>query len=198
MNGMQSLTILFDRTPSGAIFITDVELLETPMADVITATADVSKPDYVTMLESAYGAPSQVAFGSAVFYMPAPPATDLEQAALAHYRYFVGDLWERYGEAAWLGPWRQLYSRSPGAAHDIVGELRTLPDHTTALSAGVLLDEAENAAQAQAALVTAFDDPAVTELAVYQLGDGEAMNGLLVAGRRQASQGATFLVFLID
>lgn len=168
------------------------------MANPTTDKADAVKPDYVTALESAYGAPSQAAFGSAVFYEPGQTAMDLEQAALAHYRYFVGALWERYGEAAWLGPWRQLYRRPPSAAHDIVGELRALPDHTIALSAGVLLDEAENAAQAQAALVTAFDDPAVTELAVYQLGDGGAMNGMLVAGQRQATPEAIFLVFLID
>lgn len=168
------------------------------MTDVVTATADVTKPDYVIALELAYGAPSQAGFGSAVFYAPAQTTPELEQAALARYRYFVGDLWTQYGEAAWLGPWRQLYRRPPGALPDIVGELRALPDHTAALSAGVLLDEAENAAQAQAALVTAFDDPAVTELAVYQLGDGGAMNGLLVAGRRQATQEAIFLVFLID
>lgn len=195
---VQTLAFRFDRTPSGAIFVTDLELLKTPMTDMITAPAAITKPDYVIALEQAYGAPSQAAFGSAVFYAPGEAATDLEQAALAHYRYFVGDLWERYGEAAWLGPWRQLYRRPPGAAHAIVSELRALPDHTAALSAGVLLDEAENAAQARAALVTAFDEPAVTELAVYQLGDGGAMNGLLVAGRRQAPPETIFLIFLID
>ena len=168
------------------------------MTDLTTAAPDFAKPDYVTALERAYGAPSQAGFGSAVFYESGQSAPDLEQAALAHYRYFVGDLWERYGEAAWLGPWRQLYSRPPGATHAIVGELRALTDRTARQSAGVLLDEAENAAGAQAALVAAFDDPAVTELAIYQLGDGGAMSGILVAGRRQAPPAALFLVFLID
>lgn len=168
------------------------------MTDLTTAAPDFAKPDYVTALERAYGAPSQAAFGSVAFYEPGQTATDLEQAALARYRYFVGDLWEQYGAAAWLGPWRQLYSRPPGAAHDVVGELRALPDRSARQSAGVLLDEVENAASAQAALATAFDDPAVTELAIYQLGDGGAMNGILVAGRRQAPPEAIFLVFLID
>jgi len=168
------------------------------MTDVNEISADQARPDYVTALEQAYGAPSQAAFGSAVFYEPLPATAALEQAALAKYRFFVGPLWERYGEAAWLGPWRQLYRRSPGAAHAIVGELRALPDHTAMLVAGLLLDEVEEAAQAQAALVSAFDDPAVTELAIYQLGDGGAMNGILVAGRRQATHAAIFLIFLID
>ena len=38
----------------------------------------------------------------------------------------------------------------------------------------------------------------MTELRVFNLGDGEAMSGLLVAGRRGATGEATFLVFLMD
>ena len=52
--------------------------------------------------------------------------------------------------------------------------------------------------KARAALAAAFDDPAVTELHVFNLGDGGAMSGLLVAGRRQGTGEATFLVFLMD
>ena len=51
---------------------------------------------------------------------------------------------------------------------------------------------------ARAALSAAFDDPKVSELRVFNLGDGEAMSGLLVAGRRGASGESTFLVFLMD
>jgi hypothetical protein len=42
------------------------------------------------------------------------------------------------------------------------------------------------------------DDPAVTELRVFNLGDGGAMSGILVAGRRAGTADATFLVFLLD
>ena len=35
----------------------------------------------------------------------------------------------------------------------------------------------------------AFDDPSVTELLVYNLGDGGAMSGILVAGRRSNQPG---------
>ena len=52
-------------------------------------------PVYVTALEAAYGAPSQAGFGSAVFYEPTEAGDDLAQAALAKYKYFIGDLWER-------------------------------------------------------------------------------------------------------
>ena len=47
------------------------------------------------------------------------------------------------------------------------------------------------------ALAKAYDDPAVTKLRVFALGDGEAMSGLLVAGKRKSGE-ATFLVFLAD
>lgn len=50
----------------------------------------------------------------------------------------------------------------------------------------------------RSALSAAYDDPAVTELCVFNLGDGEAMSGLLIAGRRGASGESTYLVFLLD
>jgi hypothetical protein len=78
------------------------------------------KPVYVTDLEAAYGAASQAGFGSAVFYEPMADDADLAQRALDKYKYFVGDLWERYGEEAWMGPWREVYVRLPDATHDIV------------------------------------------------------------------------------
>ena len=59
-------------------------------------------------------------------------------------------------------------------------------------------DVVENAEAARQALPAAYDDLAVTELRVYNLGDGEAMSGLLVAGRRADTEDATFLMFLLD
>ena len=157
----------------------------------------MTQPDYVTALQAAYGAPSQAAFGSAVFYEQAI-ADDLEQAALAKYRYFVGKLWEQYGEAAWLDPWKQVYARQPDAKADIVAELRGIANHTTQLSVPMILDAVQDMEQARAALSTAFDDPVVTEVLVFNTGDSGAMSGLLIAGCRGATGEATFLVFLLD
>ena len=56
----------------------------------------------MTALEAAYGAPSQAGFGSAVFFDQLKPTDTLADAALAKYKFFVGDLWERYGEDAWI------------------------------------------------------------------------------------------------
>lgn len=175
-----------------------MELLKTNMTNPTVATADSAKPAYVAALELAYGAPSQAGFGSAVFYERLPITAALEEMALAKYQFFVGDLWERYGADAWLGLWRRLYTRSDGAPRNIVVELHALKDRGAAQVAALLIDDVEDAESARAALVAAFDDPAVTELAVYNLGDGGAMNGLLVAGWRQAPHEAIFLVFLID
>ena len=151
-----------------------------------------SKSDTVAQLETAYGAPSQAGFGSAVFDETLDPGADLAAAAQEKYKYFVGELWERWGEDAWLGPWREVYSRPAGAAPDIVAELNAIDDGDAALSAPMIVDNDP------AALAAVFDDPALTELRVFNLGDGGAMSGLLIAGRRAATHDATFLVFLLD
>ena len=156
-----------------------------------------SKPSYVANLEAAYGAPSQAGFGSAVFYEPLAAGDDLAEAALAKYKYFVGNLWERYGEDAWIGPWKEVYVRQAGTSPDIVAELRGIADADARASVPMILEVVENVEAAQKALSAAHDDPAVTELRIYNLGDGGAMSGLLVAARRDTGE-ATFLVFLMD
>jgi hypothetical protein len=162
------------------------------------ASGPAAKPEAVTELEAVYGPPSQAGFGSAVFYAQLEPDADLAAAALDKYRFFVGELWERYGEEAWLGPWRQVYARQPGVNSDIVGELRSITDFDASLSVSMILDNVEDPERAQAALTAVFDEPAIAELQVFNLGDGEAMSGILVAGRAPETGAATFLVFLLD
>lgn len=171
--------------------------LDATIAEIEAVSTRMAKPEAVSALETAYGAPSQAGFGSAVFYEPLPESADLAQAALAKYRFFVGDAWERFGEDAWMGPWQQVYARPQGAALDIVTALRGIEDRDAASSAALILDDVDNAEGARAALAAVFDDPAVTEVAAYRLGDGAAMSGLLVAGRLQ-DQNAVYLVFLLD
>jgi len=152
----------------------------------------------VADLEAAYGASSQAGFGSAVFYEPIQAGDDLAKAALAKYKYFTGELWERWGEDAWMGPWKEVYTRPTGAKADIVTELRGIADPDAQNSVPMILDVVQDADKARAALAAAYDDPEVTELRVFNLGDGGAMSGILVAGRRGAIGEATFLVFLMD
>lgn len=156
------------------------------------------RPAFVDALERVYGPPSQAGFGSAVFWDPASDDEPLADLARARYRHFVGELWERWGEAAWTGPWRQLYERPAESAESVVAELRGLTDRDAASSARMLLEPSSGAAAAQKALAGAFDDPAVRELRIFNLGDGEAVSGLLLAARLGRPRGALFLAFLYD
>ena len=173
------------------------ELQFTPQEENMTNTNQI-KPNAVTELEAAYGAPSQAGFGSAVFFEQLQPTDDLEMAALAKYKYFVGELWERYGEDAWMGPWKEVYARQSGGQADIVAELRSIQDSEAAISVPMILDNIEGADKARIALSSAYDDPEITDLLVFSLGDGGAMSGLLIAGRDIETGEAIFLVFLLD
>ena len=98
----------------------------------------------------------------------------------------------------WLSAWQQIYARPQGAERAVVSELRAIKDRSSAQSVELLLDEAADPPTAHQALAAAFDDPAVTELVVYKIGDGAAMAGLLVAARRAAGGQTLVLVFLLD
>ena len=163
-----------------------------------TMNTNQTKPKAVTELEAAYGAPSQAGFGSAVFYEQTKSTDDLEKMALEKYKYFVGELWERWGEDAWMGPWKEVYARKGDAQHDLVAELRGIQDLDAAISVPMILDNIEGAERARAALSSTYDDPRMTDLRVYNLGDGGAMSGLLIAGRLEDTGEAIFLVFLLD
>ena len=177
---------------------TDPETARSEMTAVTQMKSDAAKPEYVTDLETAYGAPSQAGFGSAVFYEPLKASETLDEAALAKYKYFVGDLWERYGEDAWMGPWKMVYTRPADGKRDIVAELRGITDREARMAVENILDNVEDPEKARAALSAAFDAPATTELMVYNTGDGAAMSGVLVAGAAGEAGEATFLVFLLD
>jgi len=157
-----------------------------------------AEPAYATQLAAVYGEASQAGFGSAVFFERLKATDDLADAALAKYRHFVGKLWAQYGEAKWMGPWKQVYARKAGITPDIVSELRGIGDPQASASVPMVLDSIENADAARAALAAAYDDADITELTVHNLGDGEAMSGIVVSGRRTTSGEATFLVFLMD
>ncbi len=190
--GLKRLLFAPEGITSSADWIKEVN-----MNTVQHPESTVNKPDYVMQLEAGYGAPSQSGFGSAVFFEQLKGANDLEQAALQKYQHFVGDTWARFGEDAWMGAWKLVYARPAGAERDIVAELQGITDKDASLSVPMILTGIENAEDARKALSSAYDDAAVVELAVYNLGDGEVMYGLLVAGRRSNGE-TTFLCFLYD
>lgn len=155
------------------------------------------RPDYVTSLEAAYGAPSQDGFGSAVFFAPGPQDRDLEAIARIYYQRFVGKKWQEWGAETWLAVWRETYRRPGQAKHEVEAELRGITDTKTRLQTGMILDVVENPGAARSALAEAYDAPDVVDLRAYLIGDGEAMSGLLLAGQRQ-NDDVTILTFLLD
>lgn len=178
------------RVPGRLLFVPS-EPVEATMQGESTGQNHAT-PGAVADLEAAYGAPSQAAFGSAVFSEKLPADADLEQAALATYEYFVGDLWNRYGEDAWMGPWKEVYVRPAGGQHRIVNELASIEDRDALLSTPMILGVDPDA------LSAVFDVDDMKEVRVYNLGDGGAMSGLLVAGRSADTGKTVFLVFLLD
>ena len=155
------------------------------------------KPSYIMDLEAIYGSPSQKAFGTAVFFESIKTG-DLKQRALDKYRYFVGELWDKYGEDAWLGAWKEVYARTQGETRDIVKEIRNISDRDARGSISMFLEGIENPEDAYSALCKAFNDEEVTEFLVYNIGDGGAMSGILITAWRKETGEATFLVFLMD
>ena len=178
--------------------MTQINKLGSPAPAGKQLAAGASKAQVVADLQAAYGPPSQAGFGSAVFSEPLDAGDSLEQASLEKYKVFVGELWGRYGQDAWMGPWKEVYARPAGAKPDIGAELRGIADPAAQNSVPMILENIDGADKARAALAAAYDAPAVTELRVFNLGDSGAMSGLLVAGRRGDSGAATFLVFLLD
>ena len=92
-------------------------------------------------LETAYGAPSQAAFGSAVFTETLAADDDLEQKARGWYQHFLGDQWARRGEDVWMAPWKEVHARPAGAAPDIVTELRAIDDPDVRVSVPMILGD---------------------------------------------------------
>jgi hypothetical protein len=149
-------------------------------------------------LQQLYGGPDVHGMGSSVVSLPLAADGNLEGAARKCYQDFCGEIWERFGPENWLGQWAEVYRRPSGQSGNIIEELKAISDHPTNLAASMILDNIDEAEAAHAALAEVFNDPAVTQLSIFRLGDGEAYSGLLIAARKGDSDPATFLTFLMD
>jgi hypothetical protein len=122
---------------------------------------------------------------------------DLEDLTKDVYQTFVGDKWQEWGEEAWMSPWKEAYRRPDDIEHDVLAELRAIEDFQTQLQVEQILDNIEDSQKAQQAVAAAYDPTEVVDLRVFNIGDGDVMSGLIIAGRRVNGE-ATFLVFLLD
>jgi hypothetical protein len=158
-------------------------------------------PQYVTNLRTFYGQPSQdLVLGIVVFYEQLEPAADIEQVALRYYREFIGVYWERFGETTWMQSWQKVYERAVGQKPDIVSELNAVVYRTYVsdrLSNLLRFDSVDDCETAQQLLAAAYDDPDVTDLRIYEIGDSSVMQGLLIIGYRLNGE-TTAVVLLVD
>ena len=154
------------------------------------------QPGPFSALEAVFGGPSDTAWGSAVFLDQTDERSHLEKQALAAYRSFIGALWERFGEQAWMSAWRLVQTRE--GAGDIRAELTMSASPAVKSAAEILLaSDATTPEAVQAALSAAFDGSDTDVVQVYEIGDGAAYSGVLVAGRMKS--GATaILAFVMD
>ncbi len=95
-----------------------------------------------------------------------------------------------------MGPWKEVYFRDDESNKDIVRELKGIQDQDARFSVPLLLEAGQDPDAIQKTLSAAFDDPAVTELKVFNIGDGEAVSGLILAARRQESDEGTVVVLM--
>ncbi len=87
--------------------------------------------------------------------------------------------------------------RKAGTRRDVAKEWKGIDAAAASISVPLVLETMEDPDAAVEALSAAYDDPEVTDSRVYSIGDGEAMSGLLLAGRRENGE-VTFLATLMD
>jgi len=152
----------------------------------------------IPALQKIYGGPEVTGMGSSVTEVALPEQGKLEEVAKQRYQKFCGEIWERFGPENWMSQWAEVYQRPSGQVGKIIEELRSLKDHTTSMAGSMILDNIDDPEAAHAVLSEVFDNPAIKELSIFRLGDGEAYSGLLIAADRGVSQPAIFLTFLMD
>ncbi len=150
----------------------------------------------VQTLTAIYGPAASSGMGSAVFTAQGATADTLMTEAMAAYRHFVGESWDKRKDA-WEAGFEEIYRRAPGDARGIDAELHALQAPALRGAVQMMVDEMEDPTAARAALAEAFDGAGVSELRIYSLGDGEQMAGLQVAALREGGE-AVLLVMLLD
>lgn len=176
-------------------------------------------------LKALFGGPSQVTLGAAVFCDPIKevvrggssstenkpdvPLADqpqsevslcsdeqLESYAKRRYEYFAGDAWENFGAENWLATWNRVYQRDSQQGGEILDELKKIEEPATNLAASQLTENHDEPDRARDALSQVFDSEEILKLHLYQVGDTEAITGVLIAA--VSAQDAIALVFLMD
>ena len=113
------------------------------------------------------------------------------------YRYFVGHAWEEFGEENWTKTWAESYLRPSGKHPGILQEMAQLKEHPIALAASQVTENHDDPKGASEALSDVFDAASICEVRLYNIGDTEAITGVLIAALSSSGRGIA-LVFLMD
>lgn len=152
-------------------------------------------------LQSIFGGPSENGFGSAAFMFLAPEAkgthTSLSDQAKLVYQRFLGDAWDRFGANHWLAGWKKSFHRQAAETTDFLLEIKSSEYANLRRLLGVLIEGHENPEEALRALQTTFNARSVASFEAFEVGDNEAMSGLILAAEFQ-SGGRSYLIFLMD
>ena len=155
-------------------------------------------PDAWARLQSLWGPCEPVGMGDALCRERWKPGAALEEWARAKYLVLANKNWEDFEPEQWLANFREVYRRPAGSTGAIVDELRALQGNNVELVVENVLTNRDDAAELRPALSAVFDGPHLAELVVYSIGDGEALNGLLIVGRHQSGDEVTCAYHLWD
>ncbi len=170
----------------------------------------------IETLTSLFGPPTQTTLGAAVFttttsihaQAPCPAQTStpeqtadacdeqLETFAKSKYEYFAGNAWNNLGPEHWLATWARRYERKEKAKADILKELGDVQEPATNLAASQITENHDQPDAARAALQGVFNADEIHTLHLYQIGDTEAITGVLIAAATADLYIA--LVFMMD
>lgn len=151
---------------------------------------------FMESLEKVYGKASDAGFGSAVFHESADKNTAADSIAQKHYQRFLGSKWTRNGETPWLKTWKVVYARPGNQKGDILRELASVADPDARISIPLLTELIEHADAGRDALVAAFNHAEVKQLCVCNIGDGEAMSGILVTAVYELHYACTVIALM--
>lgn len=171
-----------------------------------------------------FGEPSQVTIGAAVFFDPigdflrgGSSSTEakqdsqhdhpengvstcsdeeLESYAKGRYEFFAGDAWANFGPENWSATWKRVYQRDAQHGGKILEELKAIDEPATNLAASQLTENHDEPDGARDALAKVFDSEEILKLHLYQIGDTEAITGVLIAA--VSAEELIALVFLMD
>ena len=149
-------------------------------------------------LQSLWGPCEPVGMGDALCREPLPAKAALDDWARAKHLVLANKNWEVFEPEQWLANFREVYRRPAGSTGAIVDELLALQGNNVELVVENVLTNRDDAAELRPALSAVFDGPHLAELVIYSIGDGEALNGLLIVGRHQSGDEVTCAYHLWD